>query len=299
LKQIDPACSFDYFDVGDVPQKLNAKHLTEAKERASKAELAILVVGEFSLRWDWKNRTCGEEADRAEISLYGLQSQLVSSIIESGTPVILVLVNGRPNSVEEIEKKIPAIIEAWEPGCKGGTAVAEIIYGDVNPSGKLPITIPRSSSQMLMPYNFKPTHYWRPYIDRPSTPLYPFGFGLSYSTYQYENLRLNKNVISSTESLIASIEVTNTSKIAGEEIVQLYLNDKVSSVTQPVKELKGFQRISLKPGEKKTVSFTIEPEMLKFFDRKMKWILEPGEFVVMIGKSSDDKDLKMASFSLK
>ncbi len=127
LKQIDPDCSFDHFDVGNILQKLTETMITDAKERASKAELAIVVVGEFSLRWDWENRICGEEADRAEINLYGLQSQLVASIAESGTPVILVIVNGRPNSVEELEKKIPAIIEAWEPGCKGGTALAEII----------------------------------------------------------------------------------------------------------------------------------------------------------------------------
>ncbi len=150
-----------------------------------------------------------------------------------------------------------------------------------------------------MPYNHKPTQYWRPYIDKPYTPLYPFGFGLSYSTYKYENLRLSKNEISNTESLIASVDVNNTSKIAGEEIVQFYLNDKIRSVKQPVKELKGFKRITLKAGEKQTVTFNIEPKMLKFYDRKMNWSSEPGEFLVLIGKSSDDKDLKKISFQLK
>ncbi len=300
LKQIDPTCNFDYFNVGDIPHKLNSELIAEAKERATKAELAIVVVGEVSSRWDWKNRTCGESADRAEINLFGLQPQLVSAIAESGTPVILVLVNGRPNSVEEIQKKIPAIIEAWEPGCKGGIAVAEIIFGDVNPSGKLPITIPRSSSQISITYNHKPTHFWHPYLDIPaSTPLYPFGFGLSYSTFKYENLQLNKKEINANENVTASIDITNTSNITGDEIVQLYLRDKVSSASRPVKELKGFQRISLEAGEKKTVRFEIKPEMLKFYDVNMKWTSEPGEFVVMVGKSSNDKDLKTLNFTLK
>jgi beta-glucosidase len=299
LKQIDPGCSFDYFDVGDNPRKLTQNFITEAKEKAAKAELAIVVVGEVSSRWEWNQRTCGESADRAEINLFGLQSQLVASVIESGTPLILVLVNGRPNSVEEFEAQIPAIIEAWEPGCKGGTALAEIIYGEVNPSGKLPITIPRSSSNLLTPYNHKPTHFWHPYLDKSATPLYPFGFGLSYSTYKYENIRLSKSVVSATETITASIEVTNTSKLAGEEIVQLYLRDKTSSVSRPVKELKGFKRIALNPGEKQIVRFDIEPEMLKFHDENMKWILEPGEFAVMIGKSSADKDLLSIPFSIR
>ncbi len=299
LKQVDPTCNFDFLEMNSILAKIDPNSIPEAKERAAKADLCIVVVGENSFRWDWKNKTCGENVDRSDLGLFGLQQPLVEAVYASGKPVIVVLVNGRPLATEWITNNIPAIIEAWEPGCMGGLAVAQIIYGDVNPSAKLPVTIPRSVGHLLHVYNHKPSHYTHEFVDSPKTPLYPFGFGLSYTSFNYDNLKLSNESISKTEKLRVSIDVTNTGLRDGYEVVQLYLRDKISSVTRPVKELKGFERIFLKAGEKKTVNFEIEPEMLKFFDKELKWILEPGEFSVMVGKSSDDKDLKIKSFFVK
>jgi beta-glucosidase len=299
LRTVDANSQFDFLDVGSNLAKITKDQVAEAKLRASKAELAIVVVGENSFRWDWKNKTCGENVDRSDLGLFGLQQELVESVYASGTPVLVVLVNGRPLATEWIAINIPVIVEAWEPGCKGGLAIAQILYGDVNPSAKLPITIPRSVGHLLQVYNHKPSQYTHEFVDSKSAPLYPFGFGLSYSTYQYDNLKLNTKNIKTGESLTVSIDVTNTSKIDGDEVVQLYLRDKVSSVTRPVKELKGFQKISLKAGEKKTVNFEVNGEMMKFYNREMKRIIEPGEFIVMVGKSSDTKDLLSASFFVK
>ena len=178
----------------------------------------------------------------------------------------------------------------------GGQAVAEILYGKVNPSGKLAVTIPRSVGQVQMIYNHKPSQYFHPYSGTPSTPLYPFGFGLSYNKYEYSDMNMDKTDISAEDSVKVSVKVRNAGAMSGEEIVQLYIRDRFSSVTRPVKELKDFVRVPLEPGETKTVEFTVTPDKLEFLDRNLRPTVEPGEFIVMVGPSSSDDDLLKASF---
>jgi beta-glucosidase len=194
---------------------------------------------------------------------------------------------------------VNALVQAWEPGMYGGEAIAEILYGKINPSAKLPITIPRSVGQIQMIYNHKPSQYFHPYVITSSEPLYPFGYGLSYTNYKYDNMQLSDKEISKGENLEVSVDVTNTGKMDGTEIVQLYLRDKFSSVTRPVKELKDFTRVMLKAGETKTVHFTITPDKLTFLDKNLKPVVENGEFIVMVGSSSQDKDLLKQSFYVK
>ena len=181
----------------------------------------------------------------------------------------------------------------------GGQAVAEILYGKVNPSGKLAITIPRTAGQIQMYYNHKPSHYRYKLQDLPNEPLYPFGYGLSYTTYEYSDLQLSKSEIAANENIEASVTITNTGKRDGVEIAQLYIRDLYSDVTRPVKELKGFERVALKAGESKRVEFTLTPEHLRYYDLNMNRVVEPGEFKVMVGPSSKDEDLLTASFVVK
>jgi beta-glucosidase len=202
------------------------------------------------------------------------------------------LVNGKPISEPWLQKNIPAIIESWEPGNLGGQAVAEIVFGDVNPSGKLPLTVARSVGQLRMIYNHKPSAYFHKYADEKKTPLYPFGYGLSYTNYKYSKPLLSKYNLNKENTILVTTEITNTGEFDGEEIAQLYIRDNVSSVTRPVKELKGYQRVFLKAGETKKIKFTINSESLAFYDINMNYVVEPGTFTVMTGSSSNDKDLK-------
>ena len=286
----DSTANINYWNVGSNPRDITTAHLAKAKKKAAQADLAIVVVGENSMRWDWKRKTCGENSARSDLQLPGLQQELVEAIHSSGTPTIVVLVNGRPLATTWIAEHIPALVEAWEPGSFGGQAIAEILYGEVNPSGRLPISIPRGVGHQLTVYNHKPTHYFHRYVIGETGPLYPFGFGLSYTSYQYQNLRLDKGSIKKNGRAVVSVEVSNTGQRDGEETVQLYIRDNVSSVTRPVKELKGFKRIHLKAGETKKVSFTITKEMFSFLDKEMNPVVEPGEFTLMVGASSADKD---------
>ncbi|WP_430816504.1 glycoside hydrolase family 3 N-terminal domain-containing protein [Carboxylicivirga sp. RSCT41] len=299
LKNIDQAASFDFFPVGNNPKDVTVDHVKQAKIRASKSDLAIVVVGENSFRWDWSNKNCGENSGRSDISLAGLQQELVEAVYASGTPTIVILVNGRPLATGWIDEHIPAVLEAWEPGSFGGQAIAQILYGEVNPSGKLPISIPRSVGHQLCIYNHKPTHYFHKYVDDLSTPLYPFGHGLSYSTFVYQNLELSREKISADEELKVRVEVTNTSMTDGEEIVQLYLNDTYCPVTRPVKELKAFRRIHLNAGETQQITFTVTPEMLQYLDKDFKPTVDPGEFMVMVGGSSETNQLLSIPFVVK
>ena len=299
LQKADKSSTIDFLDVGSDLRTMSPKDVKAAYGRAQKADLAVIVVGENSFRWDWKNKTCGENSGRSSIQLFGLQQELVESVMQSGTPTIVVLVNGRPLGVEWIADNVPALIEAWEPGCFGGDALAQILYGEVNPSAKLPITIPRSVGHQLDIYNHKPSHHFHKYVDADSSPLYPFGYGLSYSSYEYKNMTLQKETVAMGESLSLSVEVTNTSDHDGEEIVQLYLNDKYCRFTRPVKELKAFERIKIGAGETRTIEFTITPEMLQYLDHNFQATTDAGEFVAMIGGSSADKDLLKASFFVK
>jgi len=241
----------------------------------------------------------------ASLDLTGLQEDLLRAVHSSGTPVVLVLINGRPLSVRWAAENIPAIIEAWIPGEAGGTAVAEIIFGDCNPSGKLAVTIPRHVGQIPFYYNYMPEKlYWmekgwgKAYADMPATPLWEFGFGLSYTTFMYSNLKINPEVTGIFGEVKVSLDVENTGKRAGRETVQLYVRDRHASVTVPVKELKGFEKISLAPGEKKTVEFRLTHDDLALYNRNMEFVTEPGIFEVMAGSSSADIRLK-GKFELK
>ena len=289
----------DFYDSGEKIRTIEDSSIALAAQKASKADYAIVVVGDNSMRYRWEEKTAGENMGRANLDLAGKQLKLVQAIEKTGTPVIIVLVNGKPISEPWLEDTIPAIIESWEPGNFGGKAVAKVVFGDINPSGKLPLTVARSVGQLQMVYNHKPSVNFHKYADEKNTPLYPFGFGLSYTTYTYGKPVLSNNVFIEGKEIEVSVAVTNSGKMDGEEIVQLYIRDNVSSATRPVKELKGYQRVSLKTGETKTIRFKINAESLAFYDINMKYCVEAGDFTIMTGGSSDDKDLKSTTLEVK
>jgi len=229
--------------------------------------------------------------DRTSLDLIGRQDELVKAMIETGKPVIALIFNGRPLSINYVAQNVPVIFECWYLGQECGHAVANVLFGDVNPGGKLPITIPRSVGHLPTFYNYKPSAR-RGYLFDDVTPLYPFGFGLSYTTFALQNVRLKKRKIGRKYSTHVLVDVTNTGKCEGTEVVQMYVRDLVSSVTRPIKELKGFKKISLKPGEMQTVALDITPESLAFYDINMKFVVEPGDFEIMVGNSSRDADLQ-------
>lgn len=267
------------------------------------ADVAILVMGERADSEGNKAEppTDGEGHDVASFDLTGVQEDLVQTIQATGKPVILVLVNGRPLSVRWEARHLPAIVEAWLPGEAGGTAVADVLFGDVNPSGRLAITIPRSSGQLPVYYNYQPSKgYWIKeawtkhggYADMPGTPLYPFGFGLSYTDFKYNNLRVEKPQVSPQGETKVSVDIENTGKIGGAETPQLYVHELFAPVSTPVKQLRGFERVELGPGEKKTVTFNLGPEDFQLMNEDKHWEVVPGTFDVMVGKSSADIVLK-------
>ncbi len=299
LKKVRPDVNFNLCEFDWNIRKMDPKQVDNAVTMAKSNDLAIVVVGENSMRYHWNEKTCGENSDRYDLNLFGLQQELVERIHKTGTPTIVVLVNGRPLTTEWIADNIPALIEAWEPGSLGGQAVAEIIFGDVNPSGKLAITIPRHVGQIQTYYNHKFTSKWFRYATGNSTPLYEFGYGLGYADFKFEDAKLSKNEISKTESVELTVKVTNTGKVAGDEVVQLYVTDEFSSATRPVKELKDFQRISLQPNETKEVKFTITPEKLSYYDAQMKYGVEAGEFTIRVGSSSRNNDLINKQLTVK
>ena len=269
----------------------NMKLIKQAVTVAKKAEIIILAIGENEhlCREAWAKTHIG---DNMTLDLFGQQDDLVKAIVALGKPVIVYLMNGRPLSINYIEQNVPAIIEGWYMGQETGTAAADIIFGDVNPSGKLTITFPKSVGQIPLYYNLKPSAQVNDYLSMDCKPLYYFGYGLSYTRFRFDNLRLEKRKIKKNGSTTVKVDVTNIGKIEGDEIVQLYIRDKVSSVTRPLKELKGFQRISLKPRETKTVRLEIKPEHLAFHNIDMKHVVEPGDFEIMVGNSSRDEDLQ-------
>jgi beta-glucosidase len=268
----------------------NLELIKEAVEVAKKAEIIILALGENEhlCREAWAKEHIG---DNMSLDLFGEQNELVDAIAALNKPVLVYLMNGRPLSINKLFQKVPAIIEGWYMGQETGTAAADIIFGDVNPSGKLTITVPKSAGQLPMFYNHKPSAQFVDYISQDIQPLFHFGFGLSYTTFKYDQLRLEKEKIEVGESTYAAVDVTNTGKVEGDEIVQMYIRDKVSSVTRPVKELRGFQRITLKPGETKTVTLDITPEKLAFHNIDFEYVVEPGDFEIMVGNSSRNEDL--------
>ncbi len=261
----------------------------QAMEAAKKADVVVAVVGDRSgLTVEC---TSGESRDMANLKLPGVQEEFILELTKVGKPVIVVLVTGRPYSLKAFADKVDAILELWLPGETGAQALAEVVFGEVNPSGRLPISFPASAGQIPVFHYVKPSggrSCWHGnYVDESVKPLYPFGYGLSYTTFSYSNLRLDKEVaIAGTVSI--KVDVENTGSVYGEEVVQVYVSRENASVTRPVKELKGFQRVGLKPGEKKTVVFEMHTDVLAYYNRDMKLAVEPGEYKVMIGSSSED-----------
>jgi beta-glucosidase len=272
------------------------KQIAEAVEVAKQADVIILAIGgnEQTSREAWMLNHMG---DRASLDLMGRQEELVKAMLATGKPVIALLYHGRPNSINYLVENVPVIFECWYLGQENGHAVADVLFSDVSPSGKLPISVPRSAGHLPVFYNYKPSAR-RGYLFDDVSPLYAFGYGLSYTTFAIENVRLEKKSIRTNGSTRVLVDVTNTGKREGAEVVQMYMRDAVSSVTRPVKELKGFQKVTLPPGEKKTVTFDITPDLLAFYDVNMKYVVEPGEFFIMVGNSSRDSDLTKVALTV-
>lgn len=259
----------------------------EAVRLAQASDVALVVVGESA-------EMSGEAASRSSLDLPGRQQDLVKAVQATGKPTVVILMNGRPLTINWIAENSQAILETWFAGTQAGHAIADVLFGDVNPGGKLPVTFPRSVGQVPLYYNQMNTgrppdpnnKYTSKYLDTPVTPLYPFGYGLSYTQFRLSNLQLSAGSIRPDGQLTVSVEIENTGQRAGDEVVQLYIRDLFASVTRPVRELKGFQRLSLQAGEKRRVEFTLAPEQLGFYNREMRFVVEPGAFKIMVSNSS-------------
>ena len=273
--------------------KTEQDSIDAAVNAAKNADVIIAVLGE-------DEKTVGESLSRTSLDLPGRQEQLLRALFETGKPIVLVLINGQPLTINWADRYIPAILEAWFPGPSGGKAIADALFGDYNPGGKLSITFPKTTGQIEFNFPFKPGSQADQATDGPNGygktsvngPLYPFGFGLSYTNFEYSNLTVNPLVQSPGKNIEVSVDITNTGKMIGDEVVQLYVRDILSSVTTYETQLRGFERITLNPGEKKTVKFTIKPADLALLDNKMNWVVEPGQFEILIGSSSTDIRLK-------
>lgn len=262
----------------------------EAIAVAKKADIVIMVLGEHGLQ-------SGEGRSRADLGLPGVQQELLEEIYKVNPNIVLVLNNGRPLAIPWAANNIPAIVEAWQLGTQSGNAIAQVLYGDYNPSGKLPMTFPRNIGQVPLYYNAKSTGrpvmnepdsvFWTHYIDEKNTPLYPFGFGLSYAKFEYSGLKLSSNTFGKNGKIDVSINVKNSGKVAGKEVVQLYIRDLIGSITRPVKELKGFEMIELQPNETKKVVFSIDEKTIQYFTANSRWEAEAGDFKVFIGGNSE------------
>ncbi len=268
--------------------------IAQAVQAARQSQVAVLVVGGKSgLTQD---STGGELRDSSTLGLPGVQEKLVRAVLETGTPVVLVLVNGRPVAIEELIAGAAAVVEAWLPGDEGGRAVADVLFGEFNPGGKLPISFPRSSGQIPVFARHKPSggtsYNFGDYIDQSSQPLFPFGYGLSYTTFEYTNLEISPGELGAHEKVTVCLDVANTGLRAGDEVVQLYIRDRFASVTRPVLELVGFVRINLAASEVKRICFTLDAAQLAFYDLEMNYVVEPGMFDVMVGNSSQDIRLR-------
>ncbi|GHT71957.1 hypothetical protein FACS189455_4750 [Bacteroidia bacterium] len=275
--------------------------INEAVQTARNADVIVTALGESS-------EMTGESSSRTDVKIPETQQKLLKALIQTGKPVVVVLFTGRPLALVWENENVPAILNTWFGGSEAAYAIADVLFGDVNPSGKLTTSFPQNIGQIPIFYNHKNTgrpleegkwfqKFRSNYLDVSNEPLYPFGYGLSYTTFNYGSIRLSSNHLNATGELTASIEVANTGNRAGKEVVQLYIRDLVGSITRPVKELKGFEKISLEPGESKTVTFTITPELLKFYNYELKYDYEPGDFVIMIGSNS--RDVQTAQFSLQ
>jgi beta-glucosidase len=332
-----PGAKIDTMCFGGMISKVDAKGIENARRKAASADVCIVVVGENSQRYSAFGRTCGENCDRDDLDLPGMQQELLEAVASMGKPTVLVLMTGRANSLAWAKENVDAILNVWEPGQMGGQAVAEVLSGKVNPSGKLPVTMPRSVGQVPTVYNHKHSQYSRLFATNETGPLWPFGFGLSYSCFHYSSptittadgtldgettatlgtLRGGTGAKRSGASGGASrseavepqevpsavarvaVNLTNEGPYDGAEVVQLYIGDEYASVTRPVKELKAFKRIFLKNGEAQEVTFEITPEMLQCFGADNRWSVEPGEFTILIGSSSADQDLQKLSLTVE
>jgi beta-glucosidase len=265
--------------------------IAEALQIANQSDVIIAALGESA-------ELSGESSSRTDLEIPKIQQELLDALLKTGKPVVLVLFNGRPLVLNNEKEKVPAILNVWFGGSETGNAIADVLFGDVNPSGKLTMTFPRNVGQIPIYYNYKNTgrplgntegkfeKFKTNYLDVPNEPLFPFGFGLSYTRFSYQNLKISKEQFFKNESVTVSVEVTNTGNFDGNEVVQLYLRDLVGTITRPVKELKGFEKITLKKGETKTVTFTISEEDLKFYNSNLDFVAEPGAFEVFIGPDS-------------
>lgn len=273
-------------------KRSNEEMLTEALNIANQSDVIVAALGESA-------EMSGESSSRTNLEIPQAQKDLIAALLKTGKPVVLVLFNGRPLVLTEENATVPAILNTWFAGSEAGYAIADVLFGDVNPSGKLTMTFPRSVGQIPIYYNAKNTgrplgnkngvfeKFKSNYLDERNEPLFPFGYGLSYTTFDYSNLKISSAKMSSSETLKASIDITNTGNYDGKEVVQLYIRDVVGSVTRPIKELKGFRKIAIKKGEKQTITFQITVEDLKFYNSDLQFVAEPGKFEVFVGTNSD------------
>jgi beta-glucosidase len=279
-------------------EKTPEQLIAEAVQTAQQSDVVVAVLGEaFGMT--------GEAASRSMIGLLDNQVELLKALKKTGKPIVLVLMNGRPLTLSWEDQNMDAILETWFGGTQAGNAITEVLFGEANPSGKITMTFPRNVGQIPIYYNAKNTgrpfdenqKYTSKYLDVPNTPLYPFGHGLSYTTFSYGDIRLSKTSIAATDKLQVTVNISNTGNYDGEETVQLYIRDMVGSITRPVKQLRRFEKVTLKKGESREVSFTLTVEDLKFFNKDLKWVSEPGNFRVFVGTSS--QEVKEATFTLK
>lgn len=266
----------------------NRQGIAEAVAAARNASVVVMALGEDCFQ-------TGEGRSQTEIGLKGLQQELLDAVYQVNKNVVVVLMNGRPLEITRMAGTVPSIVEAWHLGSEAGNAIADVLFGDYNPAGKLPVSFPRAVGQLPLYYNHKNTGrptgdenvvFWSQYNDQPNTPLFPFGYGLSYTTFSYEELKMSTETLAKNGTLQVSVKVKNTGSVAGEEVVQLYLRDLVGSLTRPVKELKGFEKVMIQPGETKEVQFTLTPADLAFFTAQGKWEAEPGDFKLWVGPNS-------------
>jgi len=288
---------------------LDKNGFAEAVSIAEKSDLVVLVIGGTSIIYSgigWSNdqldkdNTCGEGHDRTTLDPPGVQSELIRAIYKTGKLIVLVMVNGRPYSIPWEKEHIPAIVEAWYPGEQGGLAVADILFGNVNPSGKLSVSVPQSAGHIPCVYNYKPSgkgYYHQPgspekpgrdYVFSSPDPLFPFGFGLSYTEFEYSGLSIQNKELNEEDLIKISVNIKNKGSVTGKEVVQVYINDVVSSVTTPVKVLKAFEKVELKPSETTVLDFTIQCSELGLWNKNMNYVVEPGDFEIMVGSSSAD-----------
>ncbi|MEM2606291.1 MAG: glycoside hydrolase family 3 N-terminal domain-containing protein [Ignisphaera sp.] len=283
--KIDPS-SVSYAKGCEV-QTSDLNMLNEAIAIASKADVVVIVIGDISCIFDKNRCTSGEGIDRTDLSLTKPQEELVKSISNLGKPVVLVVVAGRPMSLENVQKDVKAILWCWKLGAEGGNAIADILFGDYSPSGRLPVSLPRSSGQLPIYYSRRPSSFGE-YIEMPSKPLYPFGYGLSYTEFRYTSINVEPLEVPIAGEIRISVEVENIGGYEADEVVQIYIARTYNSLALPVKELKAFKRIKIKPGERRRVTFKIPTQLLAFYNRDTKLVIEPGEYKVVVGRNSEE-----------